>query len=123
MKKVLFYSLLLLVGITSFSSCSDDDDNNKDYRFVISIDGFEYSGGSLFGPMLYLESLQIRSDLTLNSSSQKDADTRAIAIFDTEMGKIDADALETYRPYYVRYVLKSVYDNRGVREKEFGEKR
>ncbi len=122
MKKVLLYSLLLLVGITSFSSCSDDDDNNKDYRYIISIDGLEYSG-SLFGPLPYLESLQIRSDLTLNSSSQKDADTRAIAVFDTEMGKIDVDALEEYRPYYVRYILKSVYDNRVVREKEFGEKR
>ena len=107
MKKVLFISIIALLGTGLFSGCKNDKDQT--YLYAIGIDGYEYDGSTLLGPMLYLESLGIAKSLSIVSTDQQDADKQAIVRFDAEMGKIDAATLASYgNTVYVRYVLQTL---------------
>lgn len=63
MKKVLFISIIVLLGTGLFSGCKNDKDQT--YLYAIGIDGYAYDGSTLLGPMLYLESLGIAKSLSL----------------------------------------------------------
>ena len=72
MKKVLFISIIVLLGTGLFSGCKNDKDQT--YLYAIGIDGYAYDGSTLLGPMLYLESLGIAKSLSIVSTDQQDAD-------------------------------------------------
>lgn len=122
MKKALFISIIALLGTGLFSGCENDKDQT--YLYVIGINGYEYDGSTLLGPMFYLESLGIAKSLSIIAENQQDADKQAIVRFDTEMGKIDAATLASYgNTVYVRYVLQSLGEEQTtIQEKEFGSK-
>ena len=122
MKKVLFISIIVLLGTGLFSGCKNDKDQT--YLYAIGIDGYAYDGSTLLGPMLYLESLGIAKSLSIVSTDQQDADKQAIVRFDAEMGKIDAATLASYgNTVYVRYVLQTLGEEQTtIQEKEFGQK-
>lgn len=122
MKKVLFISIIVLLGTGLFSGCKNDKDQT--YLYAIGIDGYAYDGSTLLGPMLYLESLGIAKSLSIVSTDQQDADKQAIVRFDAEMGKIDAATLASYgNTVYVRYVLQTLGEAQTtIQEKEFGQK-
>lgn len=123
MKKVLFISIIVLLGTGLFSGCKNDKDQT--YLYAIGIDGYAYDGSTLLGPMLYLESLGIAKSLSIVSTDQQDADKQAIVRFDAEMGKIDAATLASYgNTVYVRYVLQTLGEEQTtLQEKEFGKNR
>lgn len=123
MKKVLFISIIVLLGTGLFSGCKNDKDQT--YLYAIGIDGYAYDGSTLLGPMLYLESLGIAKSLSIVSTDQQDADKQAIVRFDAEMGKIDAATLASYgNTVYVRYVLQTLGEEQTtIQEKEFGQNR
>ena len=123
MKKVLFISIIVLLGTGLFSGCKNDKDQT--YLYAIGIDGYAYDGSTLLGPMLYLESLGIAKSLSIVSTDQQDADKQAIVRFDAEMGKIDAATLASYgNTVYVRYVLQTFGRNkRRFRRKNSGKNR
>ena len=122
MKKVLFISIIVLLGTGLFSGCKNDKDQT--YLYAIGIDGYAYDGSTLLGPMLYLESLGIAKSLSIVSTDQQDADKQAIVRFDAEMGKIDAATLASYgNTVYVRYVLLWVRNKRRFRRKNSGKNR
>lgn len=119
--------MLACAGIVSLSFTGCDDKNKEqNYLYTIGIEDYQYSsvgsGIDLFGPLTYLESLKIPSNLSVTSTSREDADAQAVARFDTEMAKIDADRLNTYSHYYFRYVLTSVERQQTIAQKEFGTK-
>ena len=64
MKKVLFISIIVLLGTGLFSGCKNDKDQT--YLYAIGIDGYAYDGSTLLGPMLYLESLGIAKSLSID---------------------------------------------------------
>ena len=91
--------LVLLVG----SGCTNE--KVEVYPYFIGID--EYcSGSSLIGPMLYLQSLGIPDQFTVETQDDRQvADSKATAVFETEMSKVDPVMIESFEGCYVRYVL------------------
>ena len=71
--------LVLLVG----SGCTNE--KVEVYPYFIGIDEYR-SGSSLIGPMLYLQSLGIQDQFTVETQDDRQvADSKAAAVFETEM--------------------------------------
>ena len=91
--------LMLFVG----SGCTDE--KGQVYPYFIGIDEYR-SGSSLVGPMLYLQSLGIQDQFTVETQDDRQvADSKAAAVFETEMSKVDPVMIESFEGCYVRYVL------------------
>jgi len=119
MKKLLLSTILALALLTG---CSDDDDQT--YLYTIGIDGFSFSstGTGILSPLEYLESLGLKSSLSITSDSQSKANEEAISQFNTEMNKIDEVELNLSGSDYVTYALHSVMESKDLKEKTFGTK-
>ena len=74
--------MLACAGIVSLSFTGCDDKNKEqNYLYTIGIEDYQYSsvgsGIDLFGPLTYLESLKIPSNLSVTSTNREDADAQA----------------------------------------------
>lgn len=124
MYRIAGFAFALLAAVTLLTGCSDDEE--KDYRYAITLKDYSYSssgsGSSFLGPMEYLETLHISDRLTISASGASGADAAAVSRFESEMSKIDPQALARYGKYYFRYVLISSESGKTLAEKEFGSK-
>ena len=98
--------LMLFVGY----GCTDE--KGQVYPYFIGIDEYR-SGSSLVGPMLYLQSLGIQDQFTVETQDDRQvADSKAAAVF---------EMIESFEGCYVRYVLLAP-DSTTLQQCEFGTK-
>lgn len=128
MKKLDFrrWFLFLCTGLFSvltFAGCTDDKE--QDYLYSIGITQYQHtgigSGAGMLEPLTYLSSLNIAENFTVTSESRKEADAEAVARFNQEMGKIDAERISAFEPIFIEYALTSI-DGSTIATRSFGTK-
>lgn len=72
-------------------------------------------------PLTYLSSLNIAENFTVTSESREEADAEAVARFNQEMGKIDAERISAFEPIFIEYALTSI-DGSTIATRSFGTK-